>query len=262
MMKKITQIALVAILISCGKNPTEPTNSTTQNASTPETPLAAAAEQMAGTWVDDNFLENIKKTKSVYPNRESKTKVLFFTLDKNELLKGAALLKGFTAQEGGYDVQIKFDEAKKEFAKDEMIKVYNADFTESFELKMNGSNKLEMVLPNKTDVYQKINNDLPTELRKVLFEGSYNEKNGKSKVTFGNDGKTNFKGYSKYDVIYSFVDGIQKFDGILLYKANSTNPDIYQFTIKGNILELQYIHENESERTLKAEGEKVILTKD
>lgn len=260
-MKKITQIALVAVLISCGKNQTESSNTTTQTASTPETPLAKAAEQMAGTWVDDSYLEKIKKTKSVYPNRESKTKILFLTLDKNELLKGAALLKGFTAEEGGYDVQIKFDEAKKEFAKDEMIKVYNADFTEPFELKMNSSNKLEMVFPNKTDVYQKINNDLPTELRKILFEGSYTEKNGKAKINFESDGKVNFKGYSKYEVINSFVDGIQKFDGILFYKANSTNPDLYQFTIKGNILELQYIHENESDRSLKAEGEKVILTK-
>ncbi|WP_027380317.1 hypothetical protein [Chryseobacterium daeguense] len=263
-MRKISQIALIAILISCGKDKIEPANSTstTQSESTPETPVATSAEEVSGTWVADNFLEGIKKTKSVYQNRDSKTKVLFFTLDKNELLNSVGMLKGFTAHEGGYDVQIKFDESKKAFAKDERIKVNNADFEESFELKMNGSKKLEMVMSGKTEVYQKINSDLAAELRKILFEGNYTEKGAPTKITFGSDGKVNFKDYTKYDVIYDFADGTQKFDGILLSKGNSTDSDLYQFKINGKTLELQLMHENEKDRTLKPEGNKIVLTKE
>lgn len=252
-MKKLTTVLLLAVLVSCNQQKNETSDSSKETISTTETPLSSTANQLSGNWISKPYLENIAKTKSIYPHRNAAIP-LFIKLNKDELLKGDATLQGFTAHEGGLDAKLKFDETKKEFVING--KSDDPTYKDFSGIKPNGDH-LEMVYKGKTEIYQKFDGDPQNELRKMLFEGNYTEKNA-TKVNFGVDGKVNFKDYTQYEVMYDFADGTQTFDGILLGKGNSTK-DLYQFKIKGNTIELQQM--KESEQGFKAEGEKYILTK-
>lgn len=252
-MKKLTNVLLLAVLVSCNQQKNETPNLSKENISNTETPLSLAANQLSGNWISKPYLENITKTKSIYPHRNAAVP-LFITLNNDELLKGNTILQGFTAHEGGFDVKIKFDENKKEFLANG--KSEDPTFKDFLGLKSNGKN-LEMVYQNKTEVYQKFDGNLQADLRKILFEGNYTGKNS-FKINFNADGKVNFKDYTSYKVIYDFADGPQNFDRILFEKNNSK--DVYQFKISGNTLELQQMKED-SNGSLKPEGEKYIFTK-
>ncbi|WP_312396655.1 hypothetical protein [Chryseobacterium sp.] len=252
-MKKLTNVLLVAVLVSCNQQKNETSNSSKENISVSETPISSTVEQISGSWISKAYMENIQKTKSIYPHRNAAIP-LFITLDKNELLKGEANLRGFTAHEGGFDAPIKFDESKKEFLANG--KSTDPNLKDFLGLKLGGQN-LEMVYQNKTETYQKFDGDVQKDLRKILFDGNYSEKGSSSTITFSNDDKVNFKDYTKYEIVYDFADGTQNFDGILLEK-NSVK-DLYQFKITGNTIELQKM--KESEEGFKPEGEKYILTK-
>ena len=221
--------------------------------------LDKSVAQIEGNWIANGYIEGIKDTKSVYLNRKFKTKVLFLNLVKAELLTGSAILHGFTDHEGGHDASIKFDKKKGTFIKDETKKSQDPTFKDYFELKLNKQNKLEIHYPllKETDFYQKLNTDLDTELRKILFAGHYIEKGSKSEVTFTADGAVTFRGYVRYEVISDFAVS-PDFDGIYLYKSkqkeNWVDRDIYRFKVNGNNLELQQMKSNDVDLTYKEVG--------
>lgn len=259
-MKKIVVGLLTSFIISCSSPKTDTvSSSTTESVATSNNIPANYSDSISGTWVSDQYLEKVKKTKSVYANKIYTTKVLFFNLNQKELLEGSAKLYGFSQHEGGIDTVIKFDKDKKEFVKNGEQKGDNVTFKEDFELKLNAQNKLEMYFPieKKTDVYQKLKTDLQTELRNILFAGNYSEKGSNSKVSFSADGKVNFKDYTDYEVVYDFATG-PNFDGIILHKGNIR--DFYQYKISGENLELQLMQGNENNLNLIAKGPKYILS--
>ncbi|WP_326982060.1 hypothetical protein VUJ46_17880 [Chryseobacterium sp. MYb264] len=252
-MKKLTNALLVAVLVSCNQQKNETSSISKENISQSETTLSTTANQLRGNWISKPYIDHIKKSKAVYPYRKAAVP-LFIQLDKNELLSGAATLKGFTDHEGGYDVKLTFDESKKEF----IINGTSNDptYNDFSGIQPNGEN-LEMIYKNKTDLYERFDGDIQKELRKILFEGNYTDKNSSTSISFSKDGKVNFKDYTAYQVIYDFADGTQNFDGILLERESLK--DLYRFTITGNTLELQKM--KESEESFKPEGEKYILIK-
>lgn len=259
-MKKIATGLLTASIISCSSPQTTTTSSSAaESVATSNSTIANYANSISGTWVSDQYLEKVKKTKSVYANKNYTTKVLFFNLNQKELLEGSANLYGFSQHEGGLDTVIKFDQNKKEFVKKGEQKGDNITFKEDFELKLNAQNKLEMYFPTekKTDVYQRLKTDLQTELRNVLFAGNYSEKGSNSKVSFSADGKINFKDYTNYEVVYDFTTG-PNVDGIILHKGNIR--DFYQYKIVDKNLELQLMQGNENDLNLIAKGPKYILS--
>lgn len=264
-MKKITMCILIALLASCSgpKAETSSENKTAQVS--PEALLSKQVSQITGNWVSDQYLENIKKTKSVYQNKMYGTKVLFFNLDKNELETSSAMLHGFTDHEGGYDVAIKFNDEKNEFVKDDSKKTDDPTFKDSFELKPNQT-KLEIYFSQtkKTETYQKLSTDLDTELRKILFAGNYTDADSQSKIKFSNNGQVSFKDYKSYKVIYDFTTG-PDFDAVIFYKSKENgneNGDLYQFKITGKTLELQFMQGDRNGPTYKANGKKIILIKE
>jgi hypothetical protein len=254
-MKKITMCILIALLASCSDPKPETTSSENKTA------LSKQVSQVAGNWISDQYLENIKKTKSVYQNKMYGTKVLFFNLDKNELETGSATLHGFTDHEGGYDVPIKFNKEKNEFVKDDSKKSDDPTFKDFFELKPNQT-KLEIYFPQtKTiETYQNLSTDLDTELRKILFTGNYTDADSKSKINFSDNGEVNFRDYKSYRVINDFTTG-PDFDAIIFYKSIE-NGDLYQFKIVDKTLELQFMQGNNNDPTYKANGKKIILIKE
>ncbi|SDQ31602.1 hypothetical protein SAMN05421664_1109 [Chryseobacterium soldanellicola] len=262
-MRKITQGLLIALLASCS-NPKSDSATTDQKDTSASEMSTPSTSPIAGNWVSDQYVENVKKTKSVFQNKIYGTKVLFFSLNENELQTGSATLHGFTDHEGGSDVAITFDKEKNEFVKDDSKKTDDPTFKDSFEAKLNSQNKLEMYFPKtkKTETYQKLSTDLDTELRKILIAGSYTDKDSKSKIDFSADGKVNFEGYKSYKVIYDFTTG-PGFDGIIFYKSDqkNTNGDVYQFKIIANTLELQLMKGNDKNPNYTPSGKKYILTK-
>jgi len=244
---------LLAVLAACNQQKKDSFNPSKENTTSSETALASAAGQLCGNWISLPYIENIKKTKSIYPFRKAAVP-LFIFLNKEELLTSDAIMHGFTAHEGGYDVNIKFDDAQKEFVING--KSDDPTFKNFVGLQRSGSD-LEIKYKDKSDRYTRFEADIQNELRRILFDGNYSEKDTSNTITFNNNGDVNFRGYTQYEIIYDFTDEALNFDGIML--ENKNQKDLYQFKISGKTLVLQKMIE--SEEGFKPKGEKIILTK-
>ncbi len=158
------------------------------------------ADRLGGYWISDDYLNNIKNSHSIYPNRDYITMVWGFKLETENLMSDSAYMNGFTIHEGGYNFSIKFDSAKNCFVHDNsIIEIYshNSPFT----ITLLDSGFLELDFGNKKEVYRKVIDD-QTELRKLLFEGQFIDLKTNKKIEFSADGSV--KGLNRHKYFAEF----------------------------------------------------------
>jgi hypothetical protein len=106
-MNKLILVLIVIAALGCTKK------SPAENAKTftlgDQKSLVEQATFLNGFWLSDIYFENIEKSKSIYINREYKTELFGFTLEKENLLSDTAYLNGFTSHQGGAGSAISFD---------------------------------------------------------------------------------------------------------------------------------------------------------
>jgi hypothetical protein len=247
-MNKLFMLISVFVAITACSTQNNKSNNSTEPSETikiDKKQLIKQAELLDGYYLSDNYLKNIEKTRSIYLNREYKTKLFGFTLKKENLLSDSAGLFGYTVHEGGLDCPLIFDFDKSIFVNDlKSVKEFD-DIKEPFELSLTADNIVQMYFPEskQTDLYRKVTDD-QTELRKILFEGEYLSGDQQNKYSFKRDGS--LKGFDDkkyYEVVYDFSLGIE-YDAIIFFnkkRGNWSDGDMYKYEFSSDTLKLYHI---------------------
>ncbi len=264
-MKSSLLIALCAFLLcSCQKK--ESTNATDniKQVVITSNDLEKLSNELDGTWIAEDYLKEVENTLSIYNISDSKNTVLGFHLDKIALKTGNTILDGFTEHEGGFSSPIIYDENLKMFVNNMTALSEYPVFPEEFQLQLNQDN-LSLVFPKseKVEVYRKIKNDFPTELRKIVFAGTYQSQNNKNDIVFQANGKVeNFMNYKLYEIAFDFVGGME-FDSIVFFNNNEggnwTDGTIYKYQRTKSELILQKVIVDWETMEHKVDSNKIIL---
>ncbi|WP_293308825.1 hypothetical protein [Pedobacter sp. UBA5917] len=263
-MKALSNILIIALLFF-GCRPTED-KTNQQKLSKNDTSgqsITEIADQLHGDWISKEYIDNIRKTKSIFGSHNYKTTVLVAQLLKEELVGDTATLYGLSDHEGGYRAFLKFDKKKNKFASDPLrLKEYQS-FEVPFELNYISPNLLEIhsTRTNKRELYEKMKCDFDELLRNTLTTGTYSLQNSGELITFSDKGKVNFKNFTHYDMVSDFVEGVD-FDAIYFCEQTTNNGcidgDVYSFKIEGKNLYLERMKDN-GDLSYTATGEKYIL---
>jgi hypothetical protein len=254
-MFKIFSILLVfKLLISCSSETSKSNEklNTTESNKTKSKSINSKknteSNSLNGTYISKKYLDNIKKTKSIFKSRKFDNQTFYgFVLESKNLISKTPILKGFTVHEGGYDVPLIFDTLKNKYIVD-LIKLNDSQDDKSYFEINKKHNCIELIFKNEKEIYQKVENDIQTELRKIVMESDYQNMNENKKLVLQKNGDVqNFKDYVYYQIIEDFSLGIQ-YDAIVFFKSknagNWDEGDIYKFEIKNNVLRLNYIKTN------------------
>lgn len=256
MTKLIGPLMLLLLIISCGRKKHSDKqvidNYTKANIelTSMEDNLESESKSISGEYISSNYIDNINKTKSVYSSRKFDNQSLFgFALDTKNLTSSNPILNGWLVHEGGYDKPLLYDIIKKKFIYD-LSKLNNYETKQDAFIINRLQNNLELFFPlkNKRELYKKLNFDMQTELRKILFDGIYLDSSQNKNIIFKQDGTViNYKDYVYYEIIYDFSLAIE-FDAIIFFKTkrggNWNDGDIYKFKINNNSINLNFVETN------------------
>lgn len=248
MNKKKTSYLLVlgflcfAMLFACNDDQQQKKIQLSSESRSPLTKLTTQAEFLPGFWMSDAYLKKIEQTKSIYVNRFPSAAFYGFIIGKPNQEIDSFLLKPFPSSEDEVDALLEFDRQKNVFKG--LTKMHNKQ--EKFELYPLTQDHIKMYFSDlkKTDDYRKVL-DENTELRRILFEGTYFTKDKQMSYTFDRNGKVKGLGdYVFYEVIYDFAGGIN-FDGLLLYRTTGggvkSDADLFKYVFKKGVLTLTYV---------------------
>ena len=237
MILKRTVLLILILGVGC--------NQRTDNSTVDNNSKKNLADRLDGYWLSDSYLTNISNSRSIYTDRDYRTKFWGFTLNKENLMSDSAYINGFTIHEGGYGSGIKYDSIKNCFIKDlSMIDEYSF-IKEPFKMTLLDSGHLELDFGNKKEIYRKVNDD-QTELRKLLFEGQFRDIKTNKIIEFSADGTVGGLDKHKYfELVYDFGEGIF-YDASIFYPNQDssgrwTNGDMYHFKINSDTLKLYKI---------------------
>lgn len=259
-------LMLGLVLFSCKNGEAE--NTGEQKKDIKKKPSETLSRQMDGLWISKPYLDGIAKDKSVYKHKELRTQVLAFQLYKDALMADTAVLYGFTDHEGGYETPLKYDGQKKCFVNDMAHVSEFSPFPDPFDLKLRENSTLEMYFTKsrRKEAYRKCTGeDLETELRRLLLEGSYQLVKDKSEIHFESNGKVSgFRDFKCYEVIYDFGLGVD-FDAIILSKTSEitswAESSIYKFEWISGKLFLQELKANWETMEHQLDDTKLLLKK-
>ena len=208
----------------------------------PLTKLATQAEFLPGFWMSDAYLKKIEQAKSVYANRFLTAAFYGFIIGKPNQEIDTFLLKPFPVLNDEVASFLEFDRQKNVFKGLTEINKKK----ERFELYPLSQEHIKMYFSElkKTDDYRKVI-DENTELRRILFEGTYFSKDKQMSYTFDRNGKVKGLGdYAFYEVIYDFAGGVN-FDALLLYRTSAggakQDADLFKYEFKKGVLNLTYV---------------------
>lgn len=246
-MNKIFSPLLLLLLVSCSHRQQQNNESDSLHEMSDNKSLSELSKKIDGEWYGEKYLKNIEKTKSIFASRKYHTMVFGFILDKKNLISDFPKLLGFQDHEGGYDANLKYDKEKNCFINDLSKNSEFDAFPKPFELKLVKNGHLIMYFPENKNVdnYRQVKVDFQTELRHLLFEGSYINLRDQSTIKFTKDGRiSNWGEYIYYELAFDFSDGID-YDAVVFYKTmkggNWTHGKIFKFDIDSNTLKLQLI---------------------
>lgn len=231
-----------AILFACNNEQEQKKIQLNSESRSPLTKLATQAEFLPGFWMSDAYLKKIEQTKSIYTNRFPTSAFYGFIIGKSNQEIDSFLLKPFPDYEDEVDSFLEFDRQKNVFKG--LTEINHKK--ERFELYPLTEELIKMYFSalKKTDDYRKVV-DENTELRRILFEGTYFTKDKQMSYTFDRTGKVKGLGeYVFYEVVYDFSEGVN-FDAILLYRTTGggvkSDADLYKYEFKKGVLTLTYI---------------------
>jgi hypothetical protein len=240
-MKRLLLFCLMLICVGCNRDRDSATTNNTGNSR-----RKIVAEQLDGYWLSESYLLDVDSSRSTYHSRDYSTKLWGFRLVKENLLSDSAVLNGFTLHEGGYGGPITFDSVKGAFIND-MTKADQFSFLDKpYELRLIDGGLLEFDFGHKKDRYRKVS-DEQTELRKLLFEGAFNDLIHDDKVIrFSSDGRIiGLERQNYFEVVFDFGDGID-YDAVILYPDQESSGmwkkgDLFHFRINADTLKLYRI---------------------
>jgi len=202
----------------------------------------------SGFWINNDFLEQVNSKKSIYESREFKGSLFGFSLESNELKKGITNLNGFSVHEGGLGVPIKWIDKFSCFSSRDQIQE-DSSIQISMDVVIIKKDLIEFQFEDShSEYYKKVVNDY-NELRKILFEGNYEDNSGKSYEFQSNGNLTGFKDKKYYTLLYDFVEGLnldvifisdnkkRENEKLYHYKFNEESLKIYE--INGEVPEFE-----------------------
>ena len=200
--------------------------------------------KMHGYWLGEEYLKRIETTKSVFLNREYRTKIWGLTLDSTNLLSNSPYLNGFHVHEGGYGGYLFYDQHSNLFKSDsskneEFSAFYQDDFTLILD-----SNILTMLFSKNgtKNIFRKVV-DEQFEFRKILFAPLFVDQN-KNKIHFSEDGVfSGIENFRYFEVVYDFSEGIN-FAAILFFENKDDIPSIFKYEFKAGQLFLYKVKTN------------------
>ena len=225
MMKNVFFFGLLTLIaVACTQN-----NPTSQTVTTEKQPVAAPQIDSNATYVVNDFLLDVAKTRSPYEVSKTAEYPLFgfsFTPTK---------LKGFTVHEGGYDADLRFDPATSKYAGQGIPGLEPFEFT----VIASGDVVLTFLKSNKTYTYKKVP-DVDSAVREILFAGTYVDPKIKPAIQFHADGRlTGLVSEKTYQPIYDFMGGPLNFDQVIMReKSDETKVSYYHYKLKSDTLEL------------------------
>jgi len=247
-------LAIVAfLLVSCDKKETRQTvteENTAENVSEIKAAtLPETAAALNGTWIAKDYLDNVKKLRTIYGNPKFRTTMLGMSFLKDSLATGSSLLYGFGQHEVTSVWPVYWNTTTGRFEYDNKQATGDnppGDFV--LTLKDDKLLELQFTKTAKKELYWKA--DLETELNS-LFAGSYTDKATGKTVTFTPDGKVQgLPGFVQYYVQYDpEAEEAVPFDAIFM-SAKSTDEagKPFHFKIKDNTLTLYAVDEHEVEK--------------
>lgn len=240
-MKKLFCYTVVCLsfLSACKNSDSTTTTAATTTTTTPATATekamtrTEASSKMAGMWLSEAFLEEIKAKRSVRAATEPEP-ILGFTLRQEELTadKGVKLY-GFGTHEGGMDAPLKWDDAKGVFAHD--MSQYKADdfkpYPTVFELKYREANKIDMSQDGKTNAFVRAK-AIDEAINELLLQGEYTGSKGNA-ISLGAGLKcSGFDKFNTYSVISDFYPNLN-FDAIVFNSGNEFKTQkLYHYKFK------------------------------
>ncbi len=217
--------------------------------------LEKLAKKLNGLWINNTYLDNIEKTKSICKNRDSYSEMLGFYLSEKSLASGKSEVSGFTEHEGGIAYPIKYNEVINGFIYDSIRK---NGYSQEIDFSVNPikNNKLEINFnkpEKKKELYRKISDsdnvdELSYELNHILFEGTYIDSITQKEFIFYRNGIV--KGFDKrtnYELQYDFVVELTPIDFIFLWYGNHEGFSKYHYKIKGDKIRLYNVYDYESD---------------
>ena len=231
-----------AMLFACNDNQQQKKIQVSTESRSPLTKLTTQAEFLPGFWISDAYLKKIEQSKSIFVNRFPPSAFYGFIIGRPNRDIDSFLLKPFPTSADDFESFLEFDRRKNVF---KGLTTINQK-KEQFELYPLTEEHIKMYLSDlkKTDDYRKVI-DENTELRRILFEGTYFTKDKQMSYTFDRNGKVKGIGdYVFYEVIYDFSAGVN-FDAILLYRTTGggvkSDADLFKYTFKKGVLTLTYV---------------------
>ncbi len=230
------------ILFACNEDQGQKKIQLNSESRSPLIKLSTQAEFLPGFWMSDAYLKKIEQSKSIYKHRFPASTFYGFIIGKPSQEVDSFLLKPFPASDDEIDAFLEFDRQKNVFKGLTEINKKK----ERFELYPLTEELIKMYFSDlkKTDDYRKVV-DENTELRRILFEGTYFTKDKQMSYTFDRNGKIKGLGdYTFYEVIYDFSGGVY-FDAILLYHTSGggakSDADLFKYEFKKGVLTLTYV---------------------
>ncbi len=238
----LSALLCFVVMYSCDSVPEQKTIELNSESRSPLIKLATQSEFLPGFWMSDSYLKKVEKSKSIYANRYHSSAFFGFIIGKPNQEIDSFLLKSFPKTEMDFDSYLEFDRQKNVFKG-----LTNMEGKkEKFELYPLTEEMIKMYFSTikVTDDYRKVL-DEKTELRRVLFEGTYFSKDKKFSYQFDRNGKVKGLGeYEYFEVIYDFSKGVG-YDAILLYRSSeigaNSDGDLFKFEFKKGVLTLTYV---------------------
>lgn len=257
-------ICFLPLFLSCAQNPVgREGNKETEKPVVDENNKEEQANILDGKWMPESYLTRIEKTSSIYENRKYETELWGFQLDKKNLLGDEPVIEGMTEHEGGYGSHLKYDLQQRLFVSDPALSKQYSGLSSEFVLKPQDDNHVEMIFDNgRKDRYRKIE-DFDTELRRILFEGTY--KNDSLEIKLKRDGTAHNFGESRYyRLVYDFGLGIE-YDAVIFYPTteggNWDDGIVYRFEFDSGILTLHRVNTEWENLEHTMSGEEIVLIK-
>lgn len=225
-MKNVFFAALLGLFwIGCNQNPTA-----SSSTATPEKQTAASTPVAdTGTYIIDDFLVAIVKTKSPYAVSKTADYPLFgFTYTSTQL-------RGFTVHEGGYDTELQFDQSTQKYSGKGIPGLDPFEFV----VAADSSIHLTFTKSGKTYIYRRVP-DADSAVRQRLFTGAYIDPRYKPVIQFYADGRLTGLGNEKtYQPIYDFMGGPLDFDEIVIQEKNDVSKvSYYHYRFQSDTLQL------------------------
>ncbi|UII22599.1 hypothetical protein [Fulvivirga ligni] len=197
------------------------------------------AELYSGFWLNEDFLQQVEQNKSIYRSTEFQGVLFGFTLDKKDLLTGKAGINGFTVHEGGLGAPIAWHDKLHCFTTSGEVDEQSS-LPKAMDLILSETNQIEFQFETGDSYfYRKVESEI-TELRKILFAGSYTDIKDYNYL-FQEDGRiSGFNNFSKYSVLYDFGEGLY-FDTIILTNDQNNEELLYHYRISNDTLRLYEI---------------------